>query len=49
MTLRRYYIKNKVKYIRPNYTYWKSFAEKTSLQQKQLAFVRQLGILIHGS
>jgi len=31
MTLRRYYIKNKVKYIRPNYTYWKSFAEKKSL------------------
>jgi hypothetical protein len=28
MTLRRYYIKFKVKYIRPNYTYWKSFAEK---------------------
>ena len=31
MTLRRHYIKNKVKYIRPNYTYWKSFAEKKSL------------------
>jgi hypothetical protein len=35
MTLRRYYIKNKVKYIRPNYTYWKSFAEKNSLKEKQ--------------
>ena len=31
MTLRRYYIKNKVKYIRPNYTYWKNFAEKKFL------------------
>jgi hypothetical protein len=35
MTLRRYYIKFKVKYIRPNYTYWKSFAEKNSLKEKQ--------------
>ena len=35
MTLRRYYIKFKVKYIRPNYTYWKSFAEKNSLKKKQ--------------
>ena len=32
MTLRRYYIKYKVKYIRPSYTYWKSFAEKKSLK-----------------
>ena len=47
MTLRRYYIKWKVKYIRPNYTYWKSFAEKTSLKEKQLAFVQQLGTFIH--
>ena len=48
MTLRRYYIKYKVKYIRPNYTYWKSFAEKKSLKLKQVAFVEQLGTLIHG-
>ena len=27
MTLRRYYIKFKVKFIRPNYTYWKSGEE----------------------
>ena len=47
MTLRRYYIKYKVKYIRPNYTYWKSFAEKKSLKLKQVAFVEQLGTLIH--
>ena len=47
MTLRRYYIKWKVKYIRPNYTYWKSFAEKNSLKEKQLAFVQQLGTVIH--
>ena len=47
MTLRRYYIKFKVKYIRPNYTYWKSFAEKNSLKEKQLAFVQQLGTVIH--
>ena len=32
MTLRRYYVKFKVRYIRPNYTYWKSFAEKNSLK-----------------
>ena len=48
MTLRRYYIKFKVKYIRPNYTYWKSFAEKNSLKEKQLAFLQQLGTVIHG-
>ena len=46
MTLRRYYIKYKVKYIRPSYTYWKSFAEKKSLKEKQLAFVQQLGTII---
>ena len=34
MTLRRYYIKFKVKFIRPNYTYWKSFAEKNSLKRE---------------
>ena len=49
MTLRRYYIKFKVKYIRPNYTYWKSFAEKNSLKEKQLEFVQQIGDAIHGS
>ena len=48
MTLRRYYIKFKVKYIRPNYTYWKSFAEKNSLKEKQLEFVQQIGDAIHG-
>ena len=36
MTLRRYYIKFKVKFIRLNYTYWKSFAEKNSLKEKKL-------------
>jgi transposase len=46
MTLRRYYIKFKVKYIRPNYTYWKSFAEKNSLKEKQLDFVKKLGSII---
>ena len=49
MTLRRYYIKFKVKYIRSNYTYWKSFAEKNSLKEKQLEFVQQIGDAIHGS
>ena len=47
MTLRRYYIKWKVKFIRPNYTYWKSFAEKNSLKEKQLKFVQELGSIIH--
>ena len=47
ITLRRYYIKFKVKYIRPNYTYWKSFAEKNSLKEKQLEFVQQLGSAIY--
>jgi hypothetical protein len=46
---RRYYIKYKVKYIRPNYTYWKSFAEKNSLKEKQLEFVQQIRDAIHGS
>jgi transposase len=46
MTLLRYYLKWKVKYIMPNYTYWKSFAEKNSLKEKQLAFVQQLGTII---
>jgi hypothetical protein len=48
MTLRRYYIKFKVKFIRPNYTYWKSFAEKNSLKEKQMVFVQQLGNIIRG-
>jgi hypothetical protein len=49
MTLRRYYLKYKVKYIRPNYTYWKSFAEKNSLKEKQLEFVQQIGDAIYSS
>jgi hypothetical protein len=48
MTLRRYYIKFKVKYIRPNYTYLKCFSEKNYLKERKLEFLQQIGDAIHG-
>ena len=48
LTLRRSFIIFKLEYIRPNCTYWKSFAEKNFFKLKLLAFMHHLGTLIHG-
>jgi len=45
-TLREYYRQYGVKYKRPDYRYWKSFAEDRDLQMKQMEFLKKLGTLI---
>ena len=45
-TLREYYKHYGVKYKRPDYRYWKSYAEDRDLQTKQIEFVQKLGTFI---
>jgi len=44
--LREYYLKNDIKFKRPDYRYWKSLAQNRNLQEDQLEFVQELGSII---